>query len=80
MSFMSDAQTAKNLLYANRLTLVVVKNGKVLFQTSSQRISGFIKAIDTAGGELKGASVADRVVGKAIALLCVYSGIQEVYA
>jgi hypothetical protein len=59
---------------------VIVKNGKTLFETDSPRISGFIKAIDSLGSELKGASVADRVVGKAIALLCVYSGIKQVYA
>jgi hypothetical protein len=30
--------------------------------------------------QLNGASVADRVVGKALALLCIYAGIREVYA
>ena len=77
---MRDMQTAKDILTQRKLTLVIVKNGKVLFETDSPRISGFIKAIDSLGNELKGASVADRVVGKAIALLCVYSGIREVYA
>jgi hypothetical protein len=77
---MSDLQTAKKLLFEKKLTLVIVKNGQVLFETDSPRISGFMKAIDSMKDELKGASVADRVVGKAIALLCVYSGITEVYA
>jgi hypothetical protein len=77
---MSDTKTAKNLLYEKKLTLVIVKDELVLFQTDSPRISGFIKAIDTKKADLKGASVADRVVGKAVALLCVYAGIKEVYA
>jgi hypothetical protein len=77
---MSDLQTAKKLLFQKNLTLVIVKDGKVLFETDSPRISGFIKAIDSISAELKGASVADRVVGKAVALLCVYSGIHDVYA
>jgi hypothetical protein len=52
----------------------------VLFETASHRISGFLGAIGQLGDRLEGASVADRVVGKAIAFLCVYSGIREVYA
>ena len=52
----------------------------MLFQTDSHKISGFIRAIDTLGTQLNGASVADRVAGKALALLCIYSGIHEVYA
>ena len=77
---MRDLEIAKNQLYRKQLTLVIAKNGKVLFQTDSHRISGFIHAIDTLGMQLNGASVADRVAGKALALLCVYSGITEVYA
>ena len=52
----------------------------MLFQTGSHRISGFIKAIEELGVQLNGAVVADRVAGKALALLCVYAGIKQVYA
>lgn len=37
-------------------------------------------AIEKFGAQLNGASVADRVAGKALALLCVYAGIRQVYA
>ena len=57
-----------------------MKKGDVLFETVSHRISGFLGAIEQVGAMLEGASVADRVVGKAISLLCVYAGIREVYA
>jgi len=57
-----------------------VKNCRVLFQTKSHRISGFLDAIEKLGAELEGASLADRVAGKAIALLCVYAKIKEVHA
>jgi hypothetical protein len=77
---MQDLEIAKNQLYDKQLTLAIVKNGQVLFQTDSHRISGFIGAIDKFGAQLNGASVADRVAGKALALLCVYAGIREVYA
>lgn len=77
---MQDLETAKNELNDNHLTLVIVKNGKVLFKTDSHRISGFIGAIEKLGTDLEGASVADGVAGKALALLCVYAGIRKVYA
>jgi len=77
---MSDLDIAKSRLYENDLTLTIVKKGEVLFETGSHRISGFLGAIEQLGAGLKGASVADRVAGKAIALLCVYAGIREVYA
>lgn len=77
---MLDLEIAKKQLHDKELTLVIVKNEQVIFQTDSHRISGFIHAIDTLGTQLNGASVADRVAGKALALLCVYAGITEVYA
>jgi len=77
---MKDVEIAKNQLYKKELTLAIVKNGEVLFETHSHRILGFLGAIEQFGGELEGASLADRVAGKAIALLCVYAKIKEVYA
>jgi hypothetical protein len=77
---MQDLEIAKNQLYDKHLTLAIAKKGQVLFQTDLHRISGFIRAIDQFGAQLNGASVADRVAGKALALLCVYAGISQVYA
>jgi hypothetical protein len=77
---MSDLDRAKSRLFEENLTLAIVKYGEVLFETGSHRISGFLGAIEQLGARLEGASVADRVAGKAIALLCVYAKISEVYA
>lgn len=77
---MTDLDIAKSELYEENLTLAIVKNGEVLYETKSNRISGFLNAIENLGSKLEGASLADRVAGKAIALLCVYVKIKEVYA
>jgi hypothetical protein len=77
---MNDLEKAKHTLSKKELTLAIVKNGEVLFETRSHRISGFLGAIEQFGDKLEGASLADRVAGKAIALLCVYAKIKEVYA
>lgn len=78
--FMRDLDIAKKRLYAANLTLVVVKDTIVLFETASHKIFGFLDAIDDLGSKLEDSSVADRVVGKAVALLFVYSKISHAYA
>ena len=77
---MNDLEKAKNQLNQNQLTLIIVKNEETLFETKSHRISGFLTAIGQLGKKLKCASVADKVVGKAVALLCVYAGVNAIYA
>ena len=77
---MKDLDVAKKRLYTENLTLVIVKDSKILFETNSPNISGFLTAIDELNMSLGNASVADRVVGKAVALLFVYSKISHAYA
>jgi hypothetical protein len=77
---MKDLDLAKGELYENKLTLVIVKNSKILYQSDNHRISGFLDAIEKCGQNLEDSSVADRVVGKAVALLCAYAKVKEVYA
>jgi hypothetical protein len=77
---MQDLEKAKKRLREKNLTLSIVKNGKILFGTASHGVSGFLEAIEKLENHLEGASVADRIVGKAIALLCVYSRVKAVYA
>ena len=77
---MNDIEIAKNELYEGKLTLSIIKNREILFETKSHRITGFLDAIESLGEKLTGASLADRVVGKAVALLCIHAGIKQVYA
>ncbi len=77
---MNDLEMAKTLLIQKQLTLIILKNGEILYETKSRRISGFLNAIEQCGRNLKNATVADKIVGKAIALLSVYSNINAVYA
>ena len=73
-------EIVKERLSEKSLTLSIVKNGEIIFETVSNGISGFLEAIEKFGDGLEGASVADRVTGKAIALLCVYAKVKAVYA
>lgn len=77
---MHDLDLAKKRLNEKKLTLSVAKNGKIIFETTSHGVSGFLDAVEKLKDQLEGASVADKIVGKAIALLCVYAKVRAVYA
>ena len=75
-----DLEMAKRELKKKSLSLAIVKDGEMLFESFSHGISGFLQAIEKLGERLEGASVADKIVGRAIALLCVYAEVKAVYA
>ena len=77
---MSDLEIAKQTLKKRKLTLAIAKNGKIIFQSDSHGITSFLEAIEQLGKEIEGAAVADKIVGKAAALLCAYSHVNAVFA
>ena len=76
---MKDIEIAKKILLEESLTLVVVKDGELVFKS----VDKGIKPIFTLATEMKesanGGSLADRVIGKGAAILSGYIGIKEVY-
>ena len=75
-----DLELAKSHLFDEGSSLVIVKKGKVIFETKKQGITGFLEAIETFEENLVSSSIADKIVGVAAAMLCVYSGISSVFA
>lgn len=75
-----DLEIAKSRLKERDLTLVIAKENKVIFETRSQGIVGILQAIQRFGDKLIGSSVADKIVGAAAALLCVYSKVSSVFS
>ena len=75
-----DLELAKLKLIEEDLSLVIVKKGKVLFETQKQGITGFLEAIERLDKNLIAASAADKIVGVAAAMLCVYAGVASVFA
>jgi len=71
---------AKQRLKQKNLALVIAKQGRVIFETSSHGIGGLLKAIEELGNEMKDSSVADKIVGKAAALLFIHAGVFAVFA
>jgi hypothetical protein len=77
---MRDLEIAKEMLKERNLSLIIVKARKPIFESGSSGMHGLLQAIENLGKGLRGSSVADRVVGRAAALLLGYSRVKEVYA
>ncbi len=77
---MEDIELARSLLQQDNCNLVIVKNGQILFSSGERGIKPFYQAVQSLGDRLHHASLADRIVGSAIAMLCLHVQIDSVYA
>lgn len=73
-------ELARALLEEGKLNLVIVRSGQVLFTSKERGVTPFFQAIQDMGSDLHNAAAADRIVGSAIAMLCLHAGITSVYA
>ena len=71
-------EQAKLLLLSYASTIAVVSNGEV-FTSQERGVKPLLYLLTEKKGFLKGASVADKVIGKAAALLMVLGEIKEVH-
>lgn len=76
---MKDIEIAKELLKKEDYTLVVIKEGDVLFISKEKGIKPMYSLIKNMKEEAKGASIADKVIGRGAALLSNYVKIKEVF-
>jgi len=61
-------------------TFVVFSETKLLHYSGKHRVEPFLDAIENNPSMLEGAIIGDRIVGRAAALLCVYSKVKAVFA
>ncbi len=72
---MNDIEIARAHLNESGLTLAVVKDGKLIYNSKERGVFPIYDAATNPQYEIEGASVADKVTGKGAALLCVYAKI-----
>ena len=77
---MEDIDLARSLLEEDKWNLVIVKKGQVLFSSRERGIAPFFQAVQSIGKGLHNAAVADRIVGLAVAMLCLHARVSYVYA
>lgn len=76
---MKDIDLAKKLLQEEELALVVVNNGEVLYKSDGKGIKPLYTVYREMKDSLKGASIADKVIGKAAAMICADAEISALY-
>lgn len=77
---MDDLKLAKKELDSADVNIVFVKNGKIVFSSNEDGVKGFLLAIKKFGVGLSNSSAADRIAGRAVALLCLYAKIKSIFA
>lgn len=75
---MNDIDLAKKLLEEG-FNLAIVKNGKAIYTSNERGIKPIYTAVCQMKEELKDSSIADKVIGKAAAILCKDTNIKEIY-
>ncbi len=76
----NDLYMAKDVLSKENLRICIVKDEKVVFKSNKRGILPMYTAVTKHYDELNGAAVADRVIGRAAAMLNVYSKTSAVYS
>jgi hypothetical protein len=77
---MKDIDIAKTKLNEEKLSLIIVKNGSVLYKSDRRGIYPLYMAVKECGPEMEGTSAADKVVGRGAALLYQFMKVKSIYA
>ncbi|MGM0641546.1 MAG: DUF1893 domain-containing protein [Thermotogota bacterium] len=76
---MKDIEKAKDFLEKGKYTFVAVKDNVIIAASQENGIKPLMKILRKNKSLLKGASVADKIIGKAAALLVLYAKIKELH-
>lgn len=77
---MLDLMLAQNKLTEGKYSCVVVKDGNITMTSYDKGIKPIFSKLLEDNKFFEGTILADKVIGKAAALLCVFSGVKSVYA
>jgi hypothetical protein len=75
-----DLDIAKKDVKEKGFALSIIRNGKTIFQSKAPGISALVTAIDKDRFVFKGASAADRILGRAAAMLLLHSEVVSIFA
>jgi hypothetical protein len=77
-SMKNDLMRARDELQIRKSAFVIVKNQEIIGESSQQGVAPFFHIVANHDG-LQGSSLADKIVGKAVALLSLFAGICSIY-
>lgn len=76
---MDDLELARKVFESNAFAFVLVKDARVVASGMREGIGELLDVVTAQGQALRGAALADKIVGKAVAMVAAYAGIVEVY-
>lgn len=77
---MTDLELAKQKLNADSLAFVIAKDGAILRTGTREGIGELIQAVDALGDAARGAALADKIAGKAVAMVARAARFRVVYS
>lgn len=75
----SVMEEAKAMICAEKCSFVVIKEGRIVYQDKGNGVKPILKLLEADREFLKDAVVADKIIGKAAALLLTLGKVQKVY-
>lgn len=76
---MTDLERAVEIYYARDYTFVLVKDGCIVATGMRPGVGELLDLITQSPDKVRGSSLADKIVGKAVAMLAVHAGIVEIF-
>ena len=77
--FINNIFDLKDILLNENHTIVIYKNDASVHTSNDRGVAPLMKLLKEDNTQLKDAMIADKVIGKAAALLMVYAKVKEVY-
>jgi hypothetical protein len=77
---MTDLDRAKEKLVSENLAICIIKDGEAIYTSKEKGIYPIYNAYISMKERLEGASIADRVIGKAAAMICKSAKIKNLYS
>ena len=75
-----DLKKARLLLHMSDVSLVVIKDGKIIDQRKGDGVAPFVDLIESTAADFSDCVIGDRLLGRASAFLCRYVNASGVYA
>lgn len=75
---MTDAELARHVREMNALAFAVVRDGRILATGAADGVAELLGTLERLGDAARGASLSDKIVGKAVALVAAHAGMVEI--
>jgi hypothetical protein len=75
---MENIELTRSLLEEEKWDLIIMKGRRVLISSIERGITPFFQTVQSLGWSLHNAVMADRIIGLAVAMICLHAGITSV--